>query len=239
MVSIGIIITQSGVSGATGESREDIVIGSQVTLSNIDSSGVTSYKWEIVGKPYASSAVLSSTTASIVTFTPDVIGSYLIQLTINNQLKQRVVAAILTSRYGIRIPASGEGEEIHGGSFKAITEAVRTLEEESLNAAKIQSKDISLNEPGLNDLLRFNGQEYVPSGKVRTDDVGFRNTQNVLVKIPLSSAIPANSYWEYSAGTSSIKPCWKTLTSGGVLPVLDFSWNAFPHGSVLKKIYIV
>ena len=239
MASIGIIITQSGVSGGAGQSREDLVLGIPVILSNVSSSGVTGYKWEIIGKPYASIVTLSSSTGATSTFTPDITGSYLIQLTINGKLKERVVAAILTSRYELRIPAAGEGEEIAGGSFKAITEGIRTLESEGSNASSIQGEPVSTSDPGLNDLLRYNGSQWLPSGKVRTDDIGFRNNQDILIKIPLSAAIPANSYWQYDAGTSSAKPCWKTVTSGGVKPVLDFSWNVFPHGSVLKKLCIV
>ena len=98
MASIGIIITQSGVSGGAGQSREDLVLGIPVILSNVSSSGVTGYKWEIIGKPYASIVTLSSSTGATSTFTPDITGSYLIQLTINGKLKERVVAAILTSR---------------------------------------------------------------------------------------------------------------------------------------------
>ncbi len=239
MVSIGIIITQNEVSGGVGESRQDLVLGNEVELSNISSSGIDNYRWSLIGKPYTSSVSLSSTSEETTTFTPDVEGSYLVQLIINNKIKQTVVCAVLTERYNIRIPAAGEGKEIAGGSFKAITEAIRVLEENALDAAMLQGTEISLNEPLENHLLRFDGDKWIPGEKIRTNDLGTRSYQNILIKIPLSAAIPASPLWQYKEGTGGSPPFWECSDVSGALPCLDFSWNQFPHGSMLRKICVV
>ncbi len=78
-----ITITQSSSTSAGGTSRDDIVISSLVTLANANDSNVRSWRWVLVERPRDSAAVLSNVTAPSPTFTPDVNGSYLIQLQVN------------------------------------------------------------------------------------------------------------------------------------------------------------
>lgn len=101
------------VAGVAGRARNDIVLGSAVTLRSATNSGVTTWRWELLGKPTASSAALSNPTLSMVTFTPDVEGSYLVQLSVSDGLvgdTAKTVAAVLDSN-GLRIPAPGESTE--------------------------------------------------------------------------------------------------------------------------------
>ncbi len=63
--------------------------GTVVWLMGYDISGdtafkpATSYEWSIVSKPTNSNAVLSSTSAQLVSFTPDLAGTYQIKLVVN------------------------------------------------------------------------------------------------------------------------------------------------------------
>ena len=63
--------------------------GTVVWLVGYDVSGdttfkpATSYEWSIVSKPTNSNAALSSTSAQLVSFTPDVAGTYQVKLVVN------------------------------------------------------------------------------------------------------------------------------------------------------------
>ena len=117
MASANIVIVQAGVAGAAGKSRDDLVVGQPVTLKNSDDNGVRSWRWALVSRPYGSSATLSNVVAAQPTFTPDVPGSYLIQLTVNEGRegeRARVIGAVRNAAiFGIstRYPAGGEGSE--------------------------------------------------------------------------------------------------------------------------------
>lgn len=72
--------------GQPGRAREDLVLGQPVTARNADDTGVTRWRWTLRDRPLGSAAALSSTTAAAVTFTPDVPGSYLLALSVNDGL---------------------------------------------------------------------------------------------------------------------------------------------------------
>jgi len=63
--------------------------GTVVWLRGYDVSGdtafknATSYEWSIVGRPTGSNATLSATNQHLVTFKPDVAGSYQVKLVVN------------------------------------------------------------------------------------------------------------------------------------------------------------
>lgn len=99
--------------GVGGESNPELTLSSPVTLANDDDTGVTSWLWEMVSKPRTSAASLTSTTSSTSGFTPDVRGSYLIQLTVNGRVKSRIIAAVRNVT-GMRIPARYEADEYQG-----------------------------------------------------------------------------------------------------------------------------
>lgn len=104
-------------TGVAGRSRDDIVTGSAVVLVNTDNTGVTSWRWRIVARPPGSAAALSNPTAAAPSFTPDVEGTYLIELIVNEGRtaaeRQRRIAAIRQDINGemCRIPAAGETTE--------------------------------------------------------------------------------------------------------------------------------
>lgn len=96
--------------GQPGRARNDLLIGLPISLQNTDNTDVLRWVWTMVDRPIGSTAVLSGTTSTQVTFTPDVAGSYLIRLAVNDGLAGEIdlkVAAILDSA-GYRYPATGE-----------------------------------------------------------------------------------------------------------------------------------
>lgn len=98
------------IDGSLG-SRSDLSLGSPVTLTNANDVGATSWLWEIVSSPPGSSASLTFTSTPSTSFTPDVVGSYLIQLTVNGTAVDKRIAAVRTPYLNIRIPASEESTE--------------------------------------------------------------------------------------------------------------------------------
>ena len=96
--------------GQPGRARDDLVLGQPVTARNSDNTDVVRWVWALVDKPLGSVAVLSGTTVPQVTFTPDVPGSYLLRLSVDDGVAGQIdhkVAAVRDS-VGHRYPATGE-----------------------------------------------------------------------------------------------------------------------------------
>lgn len=108
--------------------------GALVTLANADSAGGTALEWELVSKPPGSTAQLSDINTASPTFTPDLEGSYLIRLTLDGGLDGTAVAAIKSAALDLRVPVSGETDEL-GGWEKAVQDIVDTLESAGAVAA--------------------------------------------------------------------------------------------------------
>ncbi len=109
-----IVISQSGVSGAPGVSRDDLVLGEVVSLTLGNSGGVQRVRWQLVSRPAASAAVLQNSASFLCTFTPDVPGSYLIELATNDGRETyRRIAAVRedVGSVSCRMPAAGERDE--------------------------------------------------------------------------------------------------------------------------------
>jgi hypothetical protein len=141
MATIQIVITQSAVSGAVNESRDDLVTGTAVFLTNSDNVGATSFLWEFINVPDTSAATISGSTTDTPWFTPDVVGSYLIQLTINDRIKGRVVAAVKTAE-GMREIATGEANEL--GWQNTVNDNFETLRVRSVaSTAEIEAARFS------------------------------------------------------------------------------------------------
>ena len=112
-----IVMDQAGntTPGVAGRSRNDGVTGAVVTVRNADNGdvGVGKYKWTLE-KPRGSTAVLSSPSSASCQFTPDLIGSYMVTLAVNegtgtNQKQKRIFG--VKSASGLRLPGQGEGAE--------------------------------------------------------------------------------------------------------------------------------
>jgi hypothetical protein len=84
-----------------------------VALANQDIGGEVSYAWTMLDKPPGSAATLATPTTSASGFTPDVEGSYLIQLVVNAGLPTQHTATALgacvqVKNPDLRVPAAGE-----------------------------------------------------------------------------------------------------------------------------------
>lgn len=129
MVTANIIINQIGrPPGLPGQSRDDLVLGVSVALSNENNSGVNAWNWRLLAKPQGSTAGLDTPLAATCAFTPDLAGSYLVQLLLNGVAQATAVAAVKTAYLGLRVPASGETHEL-GGWEQAIQTLTQQLED--------------------------------------------------------------------------------------------------------------
>lgn len=100
--------------GQPGKSRNDIVLGTPVQLRNQDDTGVRSHRWLILDQPdLATPDVLSNPIAATPTFTPNAIGTYRIQLSVNLGRKGEVDRQLVAVRdfSDQRQPAAGEADE--------------------------------------------------------------------------------------------------------------------------------
>jgi len=71
-------------TGIPGQARDDLLIAVPVTYRNADDTDVSRWVWRLKDKPIGSTVVLSSITAPKVMFTPDVYGSYRVELAVND-----------------------------------------------------------------------------------------------------------------------------------------------------------
>ena len=102
------------INGNPAGSRDDLSTGVVVNLSNANDGGVTSWLWQFVSKPPGSTAIISTPLASTASFTPDIVGSYLIKLTVSGGSGSdidEVIGAVLTPVLNMRIPAAHEESE--------------------------------------------------------------------------------------------------------------------------------
>lgn len=103
------------INGAAAGPNLDLPINTLVTLTNNDNTGVTTWNWSFITRPEGSAAAIASASSATSTFTPDVEGTYLIQLVVNQalvtQASGRTVAAVLFVKTRQRAPAGREATE--------------------------------------------------------------------------------------------------------------------------------
>jgi len=123
--------------GVAGKARNDIWLGQVVDMT---SSGTgTTYLWELLNAPRLSEATISNPTAATASITPDVVGTYRIQLTTDDD----VVVKVIRARYdsvgaaadrGWALPAVDEegGESDYGVNDRAWSEVWEAIVEDLL-----------------------------------------------------------------------------------------------------------
>ena len=103
-------------AGSPGVARRDLWQSRAVSLY-LGVGGNTTYLWELLSKPTGSAAALTSSTASTSGFTPDLVGTYRIRLTVNGGGPGNVQTRVYRCRYnnvgalasrGWAVPAYGE-----------------------------------------------------------------------------------------------------------------------------------
>jgi hypothetical protein len=96
--------------GQAGKPRRDLVLGQPVVVRNVDDTDVSRWLWSILDRPIGSTVVLASVSSPQAIFTPDVDGSYRIQLQVNDGLleERQILVAAIENSLGHRLPAAGE-----------------------------------------------------------------------------------------------------------------------------------
>lgn len=106
------------INGVLGENL-DLISGTVCTLTNNDDTGVLTWAWVLTSVPDGSSATLSGAATATATFTPDIIGSYIISLTVNASLTDEdidgSVGRIETLNTGQYIPGTFETTQAGDG----------------------------------------------------------------------------------------------------------------------------
>lgn len=125
-------VTSTGVAGVA---RDDLWLSSLVNL--VSTAGPnTDQQWTLLDKPEGSTAVLATDTAATASFTPDLIGSYRVQLTTNGGGQSQILIAAVTKDaagslllHGWRVPAFREkGVEANfAGNSKGWKAALATI----------------------------------------------------------------------------------------------------------------
>lgn len=118
---------------------DNAFIGVSIGLSNADDTDVAAWRWELLDKPRGSSAILSSTTGSTSTVTPDIPGSYLVKLTTYADAAAEQIDAVDVELVGVRferpfawlVPAAGQTLQLDAsrGWADQVEELIRGLRE--------------------------------------------------------------------------------------------------------------
>jgi hypothetical protein len=93
-------------NGNTGE-YEGLVSGVVCNLTNVDNTDATTWLWTIVSKPEGSASALTGASTATPSFTPDIVGSYNIELIVNPGLLDEIsdtaigsiISGFLENRY--------------------------------------------------------------------------------------------------------------------------------------------
>lgn len=138
MAYVSIIINQSGKPlGEAGVSRSDLSTGSIITLTNDEpgNAGATSWEWKMLSWPKATpteeSPELIDSDTNTCQFIPTRVGTYIIQLVINDKIRGTIGAAIKTTNLIKRLPGERETNEYPGGWGYVLLDLLKDLEENS------------------------------------------------------------------------------------------------------------
>lgn len=98
-------------AGVAGKSRDDLALAVPVVIS--DSGPGPTRAWLLLDKPEGSAAVLSSATGASTQFTPDVEGSYRVQLTVNGGPSSDYIAHVVAG-VQLALPSwvAGDGNKV-------------------------------------------------------------------------------------------------------------------------------
>ena len=113
------IIEQAGLPlGSPGVPRRDIATGVPVVIRNASDSNVYQHRWRFIAKPNNSTAFIADPIAPTCVFTPDVVGTWIVELQVNegvppNQV-YRTIVAVEDPLTGWRFPSFNEQGESNG-----------------------------------------------------------------------------------------------------------------------------
>ena len=112
-VTVNSVFTNA-VPVANAGIAQDVLAGNKVTLDGSKSSDanndVLTYKWVLTTKPTGSNALLSSSTNAMPSFTPDVVGTYLATLTVNDgKVDSVAVPVTIKAVFSNAVPVANAG----------------------------------------------------------------------------------------------------------------------------------
>jgi hypothetical protein len=170
MVLAAIIINQAGKpSGLPSQSRDDLNLGTSVFLTNNNNTGVVSWLWEFVSRPVGSSAVISGSALPSASFVPDIRGSYLIKLTVDgspsNPVTDTRIAAVKTSFFGLRKPATSEQKEFD--PIEGWSSALQAMIDALDNDAALNLKRDGSNQPTVD--IDWGGRKIIGLGGLQNE----------------------------------------------------------------------
>jgi hypothetical protein len=104
-------------AGVAGKARNDLWLSQAVDM--VSSGTGSTYLWELLDAPPGSSAVIANPTASTANITPDEVGTYRIQLTVDGGGLDNVIVKVIRARF------SDSGELLfRGWALPAIDEEI-------------------------------------------------------------------------------------------------------------------
>jgi hypothetical protein len=117
--------------------RDNSFLATAFTLSNFDDTGILAHRWTLRDKPIGSAAALTSGTDPTTQITPDIAGTYLVQLqtyldagaTDLDDIDVEGIGVRFAVAFDHRVPAAGETDQFDSarGWATAREEAIRDL----------------------------------------------------------------------------------------------------------------
>lgn len=208
MASAQIIILQDGQGSAPGVSIDTLKLGELVTLRNSDQGNldVNVWQWTLVGRPLGSTATLAGSQSAVAAFTPDVPGTYMVQLDVNGggqTGETQVRLAVVREAIGggrlpellVRIPGPGEGAEANwDGNTEGYWPDLALL----LGAARTAYVDADTGGGGPGP-----GPGPGPGQDTNGDVVNLPSVPGADVVVESLGEIPPNTVWTFEAKFSA------------------------------------
>lgn len=166
MPVVFIQFTQDGVEFPVGNAEVSFdKMGLPVSCSLEDGTGVTSYLWSLIYKPEGSEAVISNEETATAEFTPDVEGTYMVQVVVDELYTDAKYFGVKTQVFDTRIPYPGEtvddgttgwSEEVNTCLRKLSSVSGRTaIVCENIDAVDIEYGDVVISDGTLTALGRL------------------------------------------------------------------------------------
>ncbi len=95
-----------------GTDQSGVALGVPVLLDGNDSSPGVTYSWSFVLKPGGSGAILTGPTTVSPTFTPDVAGTYVVQLLVNDGVSNSAPDSVVISTNSVPIADAGPNQAV-------------------------------------------------------------------------------------------------------------------------------
>ena len=224
--------------GGTDGSKVNVPLNVSLLVSNSNNGGESSWFW-VMTVPDGSNATLLDPAASSTSFTPDVEGTYFLQLTVNGTLTDTAIAGVLSLKTHKRIPAYQEQVEAntdatvtyHDGWNSAMSPMLRYLQD------RVTGPTTFVAVAGSNDVQA--GTIVFPSGKqvIKASLPG----EETLLKVDLAHAsteseVLADLYYVVGAinGGPIVTGTLVVLLASGLFPATIISGI----GSGTQVIYV-